>query len=234
MRLTIFLISALLPLSFAQTSDVSNSTTHSVQVGGSGLIFIPNTVNAAVRDQVQFHFYPYNHSVVQSTYDAPCMAIAGGIYSGFVPVKSGESRHALYKTTIFTVTINDTNPIWLYCSQNIDAHCQAGMAMVINPPISSSSTLAAYIEAAGSTNTSTSDTRVTGGIIGTNSTSTNSTSSSGPTSSSTATSMSVTTSTSISQSTNTAGAEMAMGKSGVGFSTLGAIVAAGIWALGML
>ena len=91
MRLTIFLISALLPLSFAQTSDVSNSTTHSVQVGGSGLIFIPNTVNAAVRDQVQFHFYPYNHSVVQSTYDAPCMAIAGGIYSGFVPVKSGES-----------------------------------------------------------------------------------------------------------------------------------------------
>jgi hypothetical protein len=35
---------------------------------------------------------------------------------------------------MFTITINDTNPIWLYCSQTQGSHCQAGMAMVINPP----------------------------------------------------------------------------------------------------
>lgn len=33
---------------------------------------------------------------------------------------------------VFTLTINDTNPIWLYCAQV--GHCQAGMVAVINPP----------------------------------------------------------------------------------------------------
>lgn len=38
------------------------------------------------------------------------------------------------QSTTFSITINDTNPIWLYCSQTELSHCQAGMAMVINPP----------------------------------------------------------------------------------------------------
>lgn len=33
---------------------------------------------------------------------------------------------------VFTVTVNDTKPLWFYCSQG--AHCEAGMAMVINEP----------------------------------------------------------------------------------------------------
>ena len=32
----------------------------------------------------------------------------------------------------YTVVVNDTKPMWLYCSQA--KHCQDGMAMVINPP----------------------------------------------------------------------------------------------------
>jgi len=30
----------------------------------------------------------------------------------------------------FTILINNTNPIWIYCSQV--QHCQKGMVMVIN------------------------------------------------------------------------------------------------------
>jgi uncharacterized cupredoxin-like copper-binding protein len=33
---------------------------------------------------------------------------------------------------VFTVTVNDTNPIWFYCG--VPTHCQAGMVGVINPP----------------------------------------------------------------------------------------------------
>lgn len=33
--------------------------------------------------------------------------------------------------TTFTVTINDTNPIYFYCL--FTGHCQAGMVGVINP-----------------------------------------------------------------------------------------------------
>jgi hypothetical protein len=29
--------------------------------------------------------------------------------------------------------VNTTDPIWLYCSQTYDSHCQAGQVMVINP-----------------------------------------------------------------------------------------------------
>lgn len=33
---------------------------------------------------------------------------------------------------VFTITINDTTPIWYYCDHI--GHCQAGMVGVINPP----------------------------------------------------------------------------------------------------
>ena len=32
----------------------------------------------------------------------------------------------------FTVTINSTEPLWIYCSQG--SHCKAGMALVVNEP----------------------------------------------------------------------------------------------------
>ena len=32
----------------------------------------------------------------------------------------------------YTVVVNDTKPMWLFCSQG--KHCQQGMAMVVNPP----------------------------------------------------------------------------------------------------
>jgi hypothetical protein len=67
-----------------------------------------------------------NHSVVQSTFESPCVQSGDtALFSGFFPVTGGMGPES------WTVKINDTKPIWLYCSQG--PHCQLGMAAVINP-----------------------------------------------------------------------------------------------------
>lgn len=80
---------------------------------------------------VQFQFYAGNHTVTQSNFDNPCVPIstinasAVGVYSSFMPVSA-----AARTLPVFTVMINDTKPVWIYCSQG--PHCQKGMSMVIN------------------------------------------------------------------------------------------------------
>jgi len=98
----------------------------SVDVGEDGFVYDPDTITAAPGDQVQFTFYPQNHSVIQAAFDSPCNPMSGGIFSGFVPVDSGKSSQ------VFAVDIKDTKPIWLYCGQV--QHCESGMVAVINPP----------------------------------------------------------------------------------------------------
>jgi hypothetical protein len=68
------------------------------------------------------------------------MSNVTGIKSGFMPVSPGGP------IPVFSVLVNDTNPIWLYCGQV--GHCQKGMAMVINEKESSNKTLEAYKAAA--------------------------------------------------------------------------------------
>jgi hypothetical protein len=63
-----------------------------------------------------------------------------GIKSGFMPVTPGGN------IPVFSVLVNDTNPIWIYCGQV--GHCQKGMAMVINEKAGSNKTLEAYKAAA--------------------------------------------------------------------------------------
>jgi len=63
-----------------------------------------------------------------------------GIKSGFMPVSPGGN------IPVFSVLVNDTNPIWMYCGQV--GHCQKGMAMVINENAASGKTLEAYKAAA--------------------------------------------------------------------------------------
>jgi hypothetical protein len=84
-------------------------------------VFTPDTLNAAPGDTVEFTFAA-GHSVTRSTFSDPCQAATeNAIFSGFPP-----------STEMFALKINDTSPLWLYCSQV--SHCQNGMAMVINPP----------------------------------------------------------------------------------------------------
>jgi plastocyanin len=99
----------------------SASNIHQVAVGKHGFVFTPDTLQAAPGDTVEFTF-AVGHSVTLSTFSNPCQAATkNAIFSGFPP-----------STEMFALKINDTNPLWLFCSQV--SHCQNGMAMVINPP----------------------------------------------------------------------------------------------------
>jgi plastocyanin len=93
----------LLALSAAEkTASAATATTTTkifdVNVGNEegALIFEPDIVTASLKDVINFHFYPINHSVAQSSFEKPCEPLAGGvgqlpIFSGFLPIKSGES-----------------------------------------------------------------------------------------------------------------------------------------------
>lgn len=82
---------------------------------------------------VQFQFLAGNHTVTQSDFDHTCKPIGEvnpaiqGIFSGFQPVAASASKNEF---PVFTIMVNDTKPIWLYCSQG--PHCKMGMSMVIN------------------------------------------------------------------------------------------------------
>jgi plastocyanin len=143
MRTAFISLAALLPLALAQdygnggssksssssagsapsaAADVSGAV-HTVEVGEDSFTFKPDTLTAKAGDLIQFKVYP-THSLARSAFDSPCQPMTGAasIWSGF---SSNEN-------TFFTVTVNDTQPIWLYCAA--PTHCELGMAMVINPP----------------------------------------------------------------------------------------------------
>lgn len=66
-----------LPLSLAKIISIG--------VGQDGLAFNPEVVTADTGDLLQFHYYPKNHSVTQSSFSSPCQPLTGGVYSGFMP-----------------------------------------------------------------------------------------------------------------------------------------------------
>jgi len=154
MQFTTFALSALSigsALAASTTSSASSSTStgqvtvHVVKVGNANgtLAYSPNNIKANVGDMVQFQFAPNNHTVTQSTFAQPCQPIAlnqagtTGFYSGFMPVSATSTT-----TPTYTIMINNTTPIWIYCSQA--KHCQNGMTMVINENAATNKTLAAF------------------------------------------------------------------------------------------
>lgn len=113
------------PSTFTSTSGI---VTHTVAVGlNGGITYTPNTITANIGDAVEFLFYTQTHSVNQATFDMPCQPANGtGFASGAITTSSGLNAQ------VFTIKINDTNPIWFYCG--FPGHCQAGMTGVINAP----------------------------------------------------------------------------------------------------
>lgn len=98
-----------------------------------------------------------NHTVTQSSFKDPCHPLSsGGFFSGFVPTKDSPS------STTFTITVQNSNPIWFYCSQTVGSHCQKGMVGAINAP-ATGNTLDAFIRIA--TN-ATQSTAPPGGVAG--------------------------------------------------------------------
>jgi plastocyanin len=108
-------------------TSTAGKVVHKVAVGKNGLSFTPDNLNASVGDEVEFHFYPATHSVVQSSFASPCSPLNDtSFFSGGFKTASGVN------TETFTITINDTKPIWYYCGA--PSHCQSGMVGVINVP----------------------------------------------------------------------------------------------------
>ncbi|KAK3315487.1 hypothetical protein B0H66DRAFT_345302 [Apodospora peruviana] len=148
MQFTTLTLAALASLATAQK-------THVVTVGmNATLTYSPNSLTGvAAGDLVQFQFKAGNHTVTQSTFDKPCEPISmnsniTGFHSGFQPVAASA---AMGMIPTYTIMVNNTNPIWIYCAKEM--HCEKGMVMVINenPTANSSRTLAAYKAAANST-----------------------------------------------------------------------------------
>jgi len=132
-------------LSFAITTLLAavcavNAANFTVDVGSDGaLAFNNNSITAAVGDTVSFQFQSGNHSVTQSTFANPCTRMSGGFGSGFHSTSA----------TQFTITVNDTKPIWYYCGQTQPlVHCHVGMVGAINAATTGNATFAAFQSAA--------------------------------------------------------------------------------------
>jgi hypothetical protein len=137
----------------AATSD----WTIQVAVGPDGILeYAPNDIIAPAGSKVEFIFNPKNHTVTQSSFDNPCHPLENGFFSGFVPTTASPS------STSFTITVNDTKPIWFYCGQTTGNHCQSGMVGAINAP-TTGNTLEKFAEGAAKASTSTSP---EGGAVG--------------------------------------------------------------------
>ncbi|KAG1819666.1 uncharacterized protein BJ212DRAFT_1428132 [Suillus subaureus] len=130
------------PGSSAPTSGTS--TDHKVVVGGSTLTYTPSNITAQIGDTVTFQFMQKNHTATQSTFADPCRALTLTSTSGQVGFDSGFMAVASTATTFptYTVKINDTAPIWVYCKQS--GHCGQGMVFSVNAVESGANNYAAF------------------------------------------------------------------------------------------
>ncbi|SJL05772.1 uncharacterized protein ARMOST_09108 [Armillaria ostoyae] len=121
-----------LGLALVHSLSVS-ATVYDVQVGGANgtLVYDPEAISAQPGDQVVFHFNPKNHTVTQSSFADPCGPKEGGLDSGFMPVAANSTD----SPPTWTMTVNDTQPIWVYCKQAAKtpaSHCGQGMVFAVN------------------------------------------------------------------------------------------------------
>ncbi|RFU25193.1 hypothetical protein B7463_g11140, partial [Scytalidium lignicola] len=112
----------------AVNSAAGVAQTHTVVVGGSaGLVYTPNTINAAIGDMVIFTFMSMNHTATQSAFATPCEKLAGGMDSGFM----ANINNTVVPPPQMAMQVNVSTPIWFYCRQA--GHCGKGMTFSINP-----------------------------------------------------------------------------------------------------
>ena len=82
-----------------------------VTVGGkAGLIYSPKSVMAAPGDIINFTFMEKNHTVTQSTFDKPCVRMAGGACSGFKANLDGMASPA----PTWQFTVKDMKPVCMF------------------------------------------------------------------------------------------------------------------------
>ncbi|KAF5879101.1 putative extracellular serine-rich protein [Botrytis fragariae] len=126
-------------------ANTTTSQTHIVRVGqvnnSTALRYFPDNISAKVGDTIQFQFAAGNHTVTQSTFDAPCVPISQssnntGVFSGFMNVAAGLNSTGM--VPVFSMPVKVATPLWFYCSQG--KHCQNGMVLVVNENTAANST----------------------------------------------------------------------------------------------
>lgn len=119
------------PPAVSSTTSSAAKATHSVVVGANGdLIYGPSQLNAAIGDIIRFDFNSTNHTVTQSSFNAPCSPLAGGFNTGFNQVNKLNHTGVIFVD--FEVQVD--TPLWFYCAQTAKvSHCHKGMVLGINP-----------------------------------------------------------------------------------------------------
>lgn len=151
----------------AGTATTSASNTQTITAGAGGptdLSFTPSSVVAAPGTFVEFLFMPLNHSVAESSFDAPCSPVnSSSFFAGF-----GFSTATNAASNVFTLQINSTDPVWFYCPQTVEGihHCTNGMVGVINPPASGNNLTGFIANAAAADVSVVVPADIQGGIIG--------------------------------------------------------------------
>ncbi|KAE9977492.1 hypothetical protein BLS_001396, partial [Venturia inaequalis] len=90
--------------------------------------FTPETITAQPGDTIRFTFMGNNHSVVQTSFDAPCAPAANGFNSGYLPNTANQIQGA----PTMDLQIKDASPMYLSCLQV--TNCGRGMVLTINAP----------------------------------------------------------------------------------------------------
>ncbi|KAI1107342.1 Cupredoxin [Jackrogersella minutella] len=112
----------------ATSAAAGAAATHTVTVGGAaGLVYTPDSIQAAVGDMVIFTFMSANHTASQSTFAEPCKLMAGGMDSGFQP----NANNTVNPPPQVAMQVMTADPLWFYCRQA--GHCGKGMTFSINP-----------------------------------------------------------------------------------------------------
>ncbi|KAH9937548.1 uncharacterized protein B0H18DRAFT_1113368 [Fomitopsis serialis] len=131
-------------------ASAASAAVHNVVVGSANAdqIYTPSFLSASVGDQITFQFKQANHTATQSSFNDPCHKTSGGFDSGFMFVPSNQTDN--FPT--YTITVNNTTPIWVYCRQADDtpkSHCGNGMVFAVNPGANgTSNSFANYLDKA--------------------------------------------------------------------------------------
>lgn len=146
----------------ASSSDASQPIKVIVGDASGALTFNPSNVTAAIGQTITFEFHQKNHSVVQSTFAAPCSPMTGGFKSDFFAVDPTATEFQSW-----SITVNDTNPIWAYCRQiNPKSHCGAGMVFSVNAKEDTDKSFSAFKQNAEIQNGTVSNSTGTNGTTG--------------------------------------------------------------------
>ncbi|KAF3037598.1 hypothetical protein E8E11_006471 [Didymella keratinophila] len=93
---------------------LASAAVHTVQVGQSGLVFVPETISAVQGDTVVFELFP-GHNVVEGDFGSPCQTDDDDFYSGpYSGTDSGAKK--------FVVNVTSNDPVYYFCS--VQRHCQ--------------------------------------------------------------------------------------------------------------